>query len=168
MANLLLAEHPQAWDLDFRPVSEVIVFVATSVFIDKGSGREEVCQREADAHDVVGETFGAPFVGLSQVIVEDLLFGWIVQEQLGIESWGREGHEAIELECGLRKGVGGFDRTERVGDAADVFVSQIFAELDPGVEIELGIGDGLEHRPHASGLIGRAEGCKVMATGIDQ
>jgi len=117
---------------------------------------------------VVGETFGAPFVGLAQVIVEDLLFGWIVQEQLGIESWGREGYKAIDLECGLRKSERGFNRTERVGDAADVSVSQIFAELDPGVEIELGIGYGLEHRPHASGLIGRAEGCKVMATGIDQ
>jgi len=168
VANLLLAEYPQAWDLDFGPVSEVIVFFATSVFIDKGSGREEVCQREADSHDVVGEAFGAPLVGFLQVIVEDLLFGWIVQEQLGIESWGREGHEAIELESGLRQGVRGFDGSERVGDASDVFVSRIFAELYPCLEIGLGIGDGFEHRPHTGRLIGRAEGSKVMATGIDQ
>ena len=102
------------------------------------------------------------------MIVEDLLFGWIVQEQLGIESWGREGHEACQFEGGLSQDVGGFDRTERMGDAADVFVLQIFAELYPCLEIGLGIGDGFEHRPHTGRLIGRAEGCKVMATGIDQ
>ena len=102
------------------------------------------------------------------MIVEDLLFGRIVQEQLGIESWGRKGHEAIELECGLRKGVRGFYGSERVCDASDIFVSRIFAELYPCLEIGLGIGDGFEHRPHTGRLIGRAEGCKVMATGIYQ